>query len=604
MNSSRLSLTLALTVLSLLSIPHAADAAVTHQVDAAVLYVSVTDASDVAITCSAGTVRLNATNTGAQCSALQGIQVGGGDGDNTIDLDGVGAPAFDPAKFTGYIYIYGGAGADDISGSAFADYIFGGAHDDTLKGKGSPQGDMQDVIVPESGNDTILGDSAGYERVSFQGSNLTLKNTTYAAELSTQEAGEVDTFINVDDVWLTGTNGEDSIDARLYSRTGLTVDGDFGDDELWGPADVPAGTAAYIQGGSSNDTIHGGAASEFLSGGHGDDTIDGGGGDDELDGQFGNDTLAGGIGTDTIGARINGHHVKLGAGTLVLGSSDDGTDAIAGDIEVARFEGDYNSDDEIDASGWPGKLVANLAGGNDVVTGGTGVNEIHGGADNDRIVGGPANDRLYGDDGKDLLDGAAGADEYYGGEGEDDLRTIDGLAEAGIACGGGADVLYSDPGDASDGSCEAIAHELPKPPGPAVPSGPTPPSNNPGTPPIGTPPPMQPPIAKLVLGQSKLSRKGVFTTRLRCPADEVVCRVDATLVSAARIGRKKVKFGSYSEIVFSGVSTTLSVKLSKRSLKLLRSRGRIKAHLTLRVRDGDDNRSTIKRSVVLKLPRS
>lgn len=61
-----------------------------------------------------------------------------------------------------------------------------------------------------------------------------------------------------------------------------------------------------------------------------------------------------------------------------------------------------------------------------VITGGTGHDELEGESGNDTLKSGSGNDTLKGDDGNDILDGQTGTDKLFGGAGNDILLAGDG----------------------------------------------------------------------------------------------------------------------------------------------------------------------------------
>lgn len=114
-------------------------------------------------------------------------------------------------------------------------------------------------------------------------------------------------------------------------------------------------------------------------------------------------------------------------------------------------------------------------GGNDVLTGGNGIDELFGGAGNDvlrvgndnfnELVGGAGNDTLYGGDGYDSITGGpgndtlnggpGGADSISGGSGNDTLNSLNGTAGEDY-CGNGTDRVAAADTDDSFFGCEAL----------------------------------------------------------------------------------------------------------------------------------------------------
>nr|WP_305847267.1 type I secretion C-terminal target domain-containing protein [Marinobacterium sp. xm-a-152] len=183
------------------------------------------------------------------------------------------------------------------------------------------------------------------------------------------------------------------------------------------------GPAAFLSGGSGNDTLIGGNSTDTLIGGTGDDNLEGGEGNDKLYGDL-NDRTAGGKSVadyiSTVSAGDDTLHGGLGNDSLY---GNGGDDVLYGD-----GDNDYLYGDD----------------GLDTLYGGTGDDRLYGGNQDDLLYGGEGSDTLYGDDGNDRLEGEAGTDTLYGGAGEDTL--LGGLA---------ADTLLGDAGnDSLDGGAD------------------------------------------------------------------------------------------------------------------------------------------------------
>ncbi len=134
--------------------------------------------------------------------------------------------------------LYGNEGSDMLYGDAGADKIYGGTESDKLYG-----GADNDSLFGEAGNDRLYGGSG--------------KDSMYGGEGSD---------------WLFGEYGDDA------------MVGDAGNDAL--------------AGGDGNDTIRGGADNDRLFGDNGNDGLYGDDGNDYLIGEAGSDVLAGGAGAD------------------------------------------------------------------------------------------------------------------------------------------------------------------------------------------------------------------------------------------------------------------------------------------------------------------
>lgn len=149
---------------------------------------------------------------------------------------------------------------------------------------------------------------------------------------------------------------------------------------------------------------------------------------------------------------------------IVALSSDASTYVVLMDGDQIRF--DTNQVDSIRFRGWNGNdqfvnqtsLESFAFGGlgNDILTGGTGIDELFGddGDDilrgrtgNDTLNGGEGNDEIFGSFGADLIDGGSGNDELVGGAGLDQI--IGGPGADTISGGIGADVIFGGSGDDS-----------------------------------------------------------------------------------------------------------------------------------------------------------
>ncbi len=179
----------------------------------------------------------------------------------------------------------------------------------------------------------------------------------------------------------------------------LVIAGDDAADELTGQDcnDQINGYAGddVISGEGGNDTIHGGIGDDVLTGGAGDDTLHGEAGADLLNGEAGADTLFGHGGADLLRGGQGDDHLYGGQdGDVLVG--EDGNDALQGgdgdDLLIGGkgsdtlFGGDGNDildgraediDNKVDfLNGGTGNDTI-IADGNDIVTGGSGADEIH-----------------------------------------------------------------------------------------------------------------------------------------------------------------------------------------------------------------------------------
>jgi Ca2+-binding RTX toxin-like protein len=393
-----------------------------------------------------------------------------GDGNDTLVGNG-GDDALHGGK--GNDLLRGGPGDDRLSGGTDQDRVFGGGGNDLLGG-----GDGANLVNGGPGTDR-LGANVG---------TCTLTNTRLT---STGAGGSNTRLAGVERAQLFGSPNADRIDASAFTRGGVLLNGEGGDDTL--------------RGGNRNDTLRGSL---------GDDTINGRAGIDLLlefsDTSYtlSNDSLLGATDTNTLiqmeRARLTGtssDNVFLVSGwrrpaTL---NGDGGSDKVVStnnanfvlsnnrltrsgsasiallSIERAELTGGPGSN-TFTVSGWTGNAtLSGGMGGLDTVVaasnaadlfltdavltkstggvfnlvaidrarlkGGTGQNTmdatgftravtLSGGGGNDTLRGGSGNDRLLGGGGNDRLDGNGGSDTLNGGSGID--TAFDGETLIGI----------------------------------------------------------------------------------------------------------------------------------------------------------------------------
>ena len=291
---------------------------------------------------------------------------------------------------------------------------------------------------------------------------------------------------------LRGTSNGDSLSVgELYTL----IDGDAGDDTLWGNA----GNDTLI-GGQGNDSLRGNEGNDILHGNEGQDVLYGNEGNDILHGDAGNDELWGGIGNDTLIGGEGKDYLRGGEGddTYIFnkGDGEDNIEETKG-LDTIQFGAGIKPDDVIakvvSGSNGSANLELSIKNTNDKITvyqhfgyfsysnyghedapyqqiekvtfadgtiwdletihdkahnmSGTDKEDnmrvldksattLHGLAGNDSLVGGIGNDLLYGDAGDDTLWGDAGNDTLIGGQGDDSLRG-----------GEGNDILHGDAGN-------------------------------------------------------------------------------------------------------------------------------------------------------------
>ncbi|MEH2330888.1 calcium-binding protein [Nostoc sp.] len=351
----------------------------------------------------------------------------------------------------------GGAGNDTLNGGDDNDTLIGGTGNNRVNG-----GAGKDILIAQNGNFPALGDvgdtligGADDDEVRVEGaSNYFLTNNQLFVSNLTHQ------FSEVENVRLTGTSGNDTINASTALLSGRTfLFGGAGNDTIMGSRGLD-----QINGGDGNDSIVGGTGFNFLRGNNGNDTLIGGNDDNNLNGGEGSDFLQGGAGRDSFsdsafdGAGDDQYIGKGGEDSLFiegdnnfdlfsfvndpnksqlkggkfgpganLDDSATGTDSLEG-IENVEIQGG-DSSNRIDASRANQNISVflNGRGGSDILLGGSGNDVLSGGLGNDRLNGNAGNDRLNGDLGNDILSGGAGNDTLSGGgsfnSGEIDVLT-------------------------------------------------------------------------------------------------------------------------------------------------------------------------------------
>lgn len=316
-------------------------------------------------------------------------------------------------------FLYGGSGADHVTGAAAEDFLFGQSGADRLAGLASDDllfgGLGADLLRGGAGADTLEGgagadrfdagaghdlisdfDQAGGDRLYLARGYSVWSDLVGRMSLAAVNGSEVDdviiTHADGSTTTLLDTAGEFDGSGVIFAGKTGRVDGSSDADRIadgWEDMEgqVFAGDQIRIAAGSGADTIYGTARAEWLSG---DD------GDDRIFAAQGADTLLGGAGDDLL---------RSGAGRDRL-SGGDGRDALQGED------------------------------GNDTLLGGAGQDRLLGGAGHDVLRGGSGQDRLFGGEGNDTLQSGAERSLLRGEAGDDLL--IAKIATAGQDLHGGA----------------------------------------------------------------------------------------------------------------------------------------------------------------------
>ena len=147
-----------------------------------------------------------------------------------------------------------------------------------------------------------------------------------------------------------------------------------------------------------------------------------------------------------------------GASVFNAGEGDDVIDGSAGDDTVLGGDGDDTirggDGDDVSLEGENGEDSIWGGPGDDVLFGRTGDDVLFGEDGNDYVEGGRGDDRLSGGAGDDRLFGGIGRDRLRGGDGNDELSAYDGSADI-VDCGPGDDTAEVDRRDKVIG-CEHV----------------------------------------------------------------------------------------------------------------------------------------------------
>ena len=175
----------------------------------------------------------------------------------TASLTGSGANnLISSVAFAGPVTLAGGAGNDTLLGGTLGDSISGGAEADSLDGGVGPDslsgGTEADSLVGGSGVDQVI-------QTGVQNQGLTDSEVT----------GEgPDQLSAIESALLSGTAGDDSIDASAFTLGTVELRGGEGADTLTAGQ---AGSQLFGEGG--NDSLAGGDGLDLLFGGDGDDLL-------------------------------------------------------------------------------------------------------------------------------------------------------------------------------------------------------------------------------------------------------------------------------------------------------------------------------------------
>jgi len=380
------------------------------------------------------------------------------------------------------LQVFGGLGADTVTGSAGNDTVVGGDGDDIARlGAGDDQfvwnpGDDNDVVEGQGGTDTLLFNGANVSEnidISANGGrvNFFRNIANVIMDLNDVETIRFNALGGVDNIVVNDLTGTDAklvaidLAATLNGTAGDTqpdtviVNGSNAKNTI---AITQVGTAVSVSGLSAQVTVdHADAIDSLLVNGLGGNdsinasalpagaiqlTLDGGAGNDTVTGSLGNDTIHGGDGNDVLTGGDGDDQVfgEAGDDRMIWNPGDDtdlfeggdGTDTTevnggsGAEIFTVTANGARVRFDRLDPApfsidiGTTEKLLLNAGGGNDLFVASGNLAAlialaVDGGAGNDTLLGGNGQDTLLGGDGDDQVFGEAGDDRMIWNPGDD-----------------------------------------------------------------------------------------------------------------------------------------------------------------------------------------
>lgn len=407
--------------------------------------------------------------TNYSVGSLVGIEISGGDGNDTITVDS-------RISLDHGITLNGNSGNDTITGSGSYDTIMGGDGDDSLIGGGggdSVDGGAGNDVIRVTGGDSTLTDGAGDDTVSGSDFDDTFVVGPGKNVFDGRGGGDTLAFWAITGGSISGGNGTITTPGAgsvTYQRFERLVGTEGGDNISINAA---LDTIRHVDVSSGNDTIIYAdtrtSASEgpmTLIGGPDADSIvvnsilrvvvrvNDGGDADTVSGDLGNHSISSDA-ADTIldvvstappavellnqtllisGTGANDQIIvsRSVSDTSILDVSVNGVITpftMSGISLIQVSAGDGNDLIRFDAArggiAIPGKIYARA--GDDSVFGGLGNDRVYGGTGNDWIGGSTGNDVIYGEEGNDRLFGGDGRDYLVGGNGIDVIRGENGV---------------------------------------------------------------------------------------------------------------------------------------------------------------------------------
>ena len=469
------------------------------------------------------------------------------------------------------------------------------------------------------------------------------------------------THLGDNTVVVTGSDGADNIHAGMAPESGLTArainlnagaeQGKVSDTDVvyqeGNNLNPPATEPILFDGGEGDDTFDASGGAGFtdqtmqpvtLVGGKGNDRLVGGGSGDRLHADAGNDVLVGGQSFDTVT-----YLSSPGPASVDLSRADPqdtgafGTDQFAG----VEFLTGSPYDDVL-----TGSDITNLiqgGGGNDVLTGRGGDDNLDGGPGSDtasyhetpagatqgvavdlglaglqntraagsdiltgieNLGGSPFADELTGDDQPNTITGWEGEDSLLGQDGDDHFAVRDGTRDL-VTCGPGVDTVDADvqPIDSIFGDCESSVFAAYVPPGGGGGSGD---GGATGTAAGGATAPAKASFAGS-RSSIRVDRRGRFRFTFHAGAGltgkAAFKSLRRVLLSRTSKATKRVSLAQKSFAAPASGQVTLKMKLSAKSLRILKLNREIRTRVTVTLKNAAGLTSTASKTITLKAPK-
>jgi Ca2+-binding RTX toxin-like protein len=472
------------------------------------------------------------------------------------------------------------------------------------------------------------------------------------------------THLGDNTVVVSGSDGADNIQAGMAPESGVTArainlnagaeQGKVSDTDVTyqegNNLNPPATEPILFDGGDGDDTFDasgGGAGFTgvtlqplILVGSNGNDRLVGGGGNDTLHADTGNDVLDGWQGMDTVT-----YQGSPGAASVNLSNAGPQDTGALGTDQLERVEILTGSPYDDVLTGTDGGNLIQGGGGNDIITGRGGTDNLDGGPGSDtasyhetpagatqgvtvnlgaagfqdtgvagsdslngfeNLAGSPFADDLTGDGQPNTLTGWEGEDSLRGDGGDDHFAVRDGTRDL-VLCGAGVDSVDADlkAVDSIFSDCETSVFAPYVPPGGGSGSG----GGGGGA--TGTAAGGATAPAKASFAGSKSSirvdRRGRFRFTFHAgpglTGKGAFKSVRAVLLSRTSKATKRVALAAKSFTVPASGQVTLRVKLSAKSLRILKLNREIRTRVTVTLKNAAGLTSTASKTIRLKAPK-